>query len=156
MKYFPRFPLIALAAVLALTGCATLNNLTNTQVVVANQVLTLGAELYIQKAGGTAVPPALFSVAQQARAQQLKSFAVEINGFASGTVPLTQLDGVLAGWIAKAKTPLEQGLRQALIFEVDQLLATKITSGALNAAATAIVSEISADWITAATAYGAV
>jgi hypothetical protein len=153
-----KFVLIAVLAAFTLaatTGCATLNNLTNTQVVIANQVLTLGAEVYIQKAAGTAVPPLLYSTQQQARAQKLADFATEVNGFASGSITLAQLDSAMTAWAMKLSTPLEQGAAQALIAEVNVLLATRVSSGVLNAAATALVSEVTNDWIAAARAYGA-
>jgi ABC-type Co2+ transport system permease subunit len=147
--------LLASFAVL-LAGCATLNNITATQTVIINQVLTLGAEVYIQKAGGTAVPPALYSTAQQARAQAVYNDAAEIAGFAAGTITVTQLDSALAKWVAAGKTPLDQGLRAALVAEVNILLATKVNTGVLNAAATALVTDVATDFETAALAYGAV
>jgi hypothetical protein len=147
---------LGVALAVFLTGCATLNSITATQTVVINQVLTLGAELYIQKAGGTATPPALYSTAQQARAQALYNASVEISGFASGSISLAQLDSVMTRWALSLKTPLEQGAAQALIAEINVLLATKVTTGVLDAAASALVSAITADWENAAVAYGAV
>ena len=147
--------LILLLAAAALSGCATLNSITATQTVIANQVLTLGAEVYIQKAGGTVTPPALYSANQQARAQSLKNAAVEIQGFAQGTVTISQIDTALTKWALSLKTPLEQGAAQALIAEINVLVATKVTSGVLNAAATVLVTDVTNDWITAAKAYGA-
>jgi hypothetical protein len=138
-----------------MTGCATLNNITATENVLINQAFTIGAEVYISKAGGTVTPPALYSPEQQARAQSVKTIAVEIQGFASGKVTVAQLDTVLAAWALKLKTPVEQTLAQGLIVEVNVLLATRITTGAINAAESALVTELMQDWITAATAYGA-
>jgi hypothetical protein len=149
-KLYLVLPLLAL-----LPACATLNNITTTQTVLINQLMTLGAELYIQKAGGTAVPPALYSTAQQARAQSVYNDAAEIAGFATGTITVTQLDASLNKWVAAGKTPLDQTLREALVTEVNVLLATKVSTGVLNAAATALVTEIAADFEAAAVAYGA-
>jgi hypothetical protein len=145
----------ALLALITLTGCATLNNITATQDVIANQVLTLGAEIYIEKAGGTATPPATYSAAQQARAQSVYNIAVEISGFATGSVTLTQLDSAMAKWAQSLKSPLEQTAAQALIAEINIVLGTKVSTGVLNAAVTAAVTEITADWENAALAYGA-
>jgi hypothetical protein len=139
-----------------LAGCATLNNITATQTVIIDQVLTLGAEIYIQKAGGTAVPPSLYSAAQQARAQNLYNASVEIASFATGTITLATLDAQLNKWALQGTTPLAQGERAALVAEINILLATKINTGVLNAAATAAVTEIATDWENAAKAYGAV
>jgi hypothetical protein len=147
--------LVALAA-LALSACAALNSLTATQTVIINQVLTLGAEVYIQKAGGTATPPALYSTQQQARAQTVYNDAAEIAGFAAGTITVTQLDAALAKWVAAGATPLDQGVRAALVTEVNILLATKVNTGVINAAATALVTDVAMDFETAALAYGAV
>jgi hypothetical protein len=143
-------------ALLALSGCATLNSITATQNVLINQALTLGAELYIQKAGGTATPPALYSPQQQARAQTVYNDSAEIAGFASGAITVTQLDAALAKWVAAGATPLDQGVRAALVAEVNILLATKVNTGVINAAATALVTEVAADFEAAAVAYGAV
>jgi hypothetical protein len=144
------------ALAIALAGCATLNSLTATQTVIINQVLTLGAEVYIQKAGGTATPPALYSAAQQARAQRLYDSSVEIAGFATGAVTLTQLDASLNKWALSATSPLAQNERAALVFEINTLLATKVSTGVINAAATALVTDVASDFEAAALAYGAV
>jgi hypothetical protein len=140
---------------LALAGCATLSSITTTQTVIVNQLITLGAEVYIQKAGGTPVPPALYSTAQQARAQTVYNDAAEIAGFATGTITVTQLDASLNKWVVAGKTPLDQGVRAALVGEVNVLLATKVNTGVINAAATALVTDVATDFEAAALAYGA-
>jgi hypothetical protein len=149
--YFP----LSLAFLLML-GCATINSLTATQTVIVNQLITLGAKVYIQKAGGTAVPPSLYSTAQQARAQTVYNDAAEIAGYAAGTVSVTQLDAGLNKWVAAGKTPLDQGVRAALVTEVNILLSTNVNTGVINAAATALVTDVATDFEAAATAYGAV
>jgi hypothetical protein len=144
------------ATLLLLAGCATLNSITTTETVAINQALTIGAEVYISKAGGTAVPPALYSTAQQARAQKLKNWAVQIQGTATGTVTLAQLDAALQKWQLSLKTPLEQGEAAALIAAINLEVSTRVTSGVIGAAATAVVSDVTNDFIAAAKVYGAV
>jgi hypothetical protein len=141
---------------LLLAGCATLNSVTSTTTVLINTAVTLAAEVYISKAGGTATPPLTFSPLQQQRAQRLYNAAFEISGFASGTVTVAEINAKLLSWIASLKTPLEQAEATLLVEVIDTILSARISSGVLSAAATVLVSDLMTDLETAALQYGAV
>jgi hypothetical protein len=145
----------ALTVAASISGCATLSAITTTQGVLLNDSIQLGTAIYISRAGGTAVAPAKYSPQQQARAQQVKNIAAEIQGFVSGgTVTVAGFDAAMATWIAKLN-PAEQIIANALLQEIDPLIQAQLGNNVLNAAGSMAVKDVTNDIITAAKLYGA-
>jgi hypothetical protein len=139
--------LLLIGLLAALTGCATINSLSNTTTVAINTTVEFAASKYISEAGSTAA-------LQLARAKKVKAIAVEIQGIDTGSVTIAQLEATVAADIAKL-SPDEQILATALMKLVITNLNVQVTTGVIATTVKAEINQVMADVIAAAALYGA-
>lgn len=149
--FWPGVGLLAASATLIIvslfTGCAAFGG-NSGQNTVVNATIEFATAKYIERSAGNDATRRLN------KAVEVKAVATQIQGLASGTVTLAQLDTALASSIGKL-SPSDQLLANALVQVLLNEVNVKIQTGILTAAEAAAVKTIAQDVILATTLYGA-
>ncbi len=135
----------AAAAVLAVaaSGCAVLTAASNTNTIAVNTAVQFATAKVIEAKGNASAP---------GRATQIKAIALEVKGYADGTVSVAQLEQVAQAWVVKLPVS-DQILANALIQQVAADLNAKVQNGIVDAAAKAAVGQLMDDIVTACNLY---
>jgi hypothetical protein len=149
---FKHMSIVAVSvALVALSGCASINAITATQGTIFNQTVEFATAAYIAKAGPAGVGNTA-GPAQLARAQKVKAIALEIQGLDTGTITIAQLQATVQADIAKLSPP-DQILANELLTIIVQNLGVQTQTGLLNTAVQAQVNLVMNDVITACNLY---
>lgn len=132
----------AAIAVLA-SGCTVFTAASNTQTIAVNTAVQFATAKTIEAKG---------AANNVARATQIKSIALEVKGYADGTITVAQLEQVAQAWVVKLPVS-DQILANALIQQVAADLNAKVQNGIVDAAAKAAVGQLMDDIVTACNLY---